>query len=169
MIAFVAKDRETPANGVILRSPKRNRATRRPSDAAIARQQPLSSATRASLSSAREDGWPAPGRTAGTKAQRLAVCVRRTRRSRNDRGRRNDRRCVVDGARCQRRGSRSAPQSAQPAANGVTRSPHWGQRLGCMSSRITELAVAAINTATAKCKKRAVRATGEIALWEPKR
>ena len=42
-------------------------------------------------------------------------------------------------------------------------------RLGCMSSRITELAVAAINTATAKCKKRAVRATGEIALWEPKR
>jgi hypothetical protein len=39
---------------------------------------------------------------------------------------------VTDGGRCQRRGSRSAPQSAHPAANGVTRSPHRGQYPGCV-------------------------------------
>jgi len=38
-----------------------------------------------------------------------------------------------------------------------------------MPSRITELAVAAINAAAAKRKYRAAGATGEIALWEPKR
>jgi hypothetical protein len=36
-------------------------------------------------------------------------------------------RCESDGGRCQRRGSRSAPHSAQPAAYGVTRSPQCGQ------------------------------------------
>jgi hypothetical protein len=33
----------------------------------------------------------------------------------------------TDGGLCQRCGSRSAPQIAQPAAKGVTRSPHRGQ------------------------------------------
>ena len=49
------------------------------------------------------------------------------RRRRQSTGRRAERRWLIDNGRCQRRGSRSAPQSAQPAANGVTRSPHWGQ------------------------------------------
>ena len=35
-----------------------------------------------------------------------------------------------EGRGCQRRGSRSAPHSAQPAAYGVTRSPQLGHRVG---------------------------------------
>jgi hypothetical protein len=35
-----------------------------------------------------------------------------------------EKRCVTDGGFCQRFGSSSAPQIAQPAANGLTRSPH---------------------------------------------
>jgi hypothetical protein len=59
------------------------------------------------------------------RAEAFALPLSTTRRQRGGRRLTNRRRTVR--GRCQRFGSSSAPQTAHPAAKGVTRSPHWGQ------------------------------------------
>jgi NAD(P)-dependent dehydrogenase (short-subunit alcohol dehydrogenase family) len=57
----------------------------------------------------------------------LGALDRRMIRARRRRWGNTEKRWLIDGGFCQRIGSRSAPHSAQPAAKGVTRSPHRGQ------------------------------------------
>jgi hypothetical protein len=72
-----------------------------------------------------------PRRWRGAAAHRLlrvgALASRTSRARRHRAGRWIENRLRMGTGPCQRLGSRSAPHNAQPAANGVTRSSHWGQ------------------------------------------
>ena len=78
-----------------------------------------------------EDGEGSPGsrRTvaAAYNEPRTRVALRPRMARRQPAGIRADSRWRRETGLCQRLGSRSAPHRAQPAAYGVTRSPHWGQ------------------------------------------